>query len=190
MTQGYATAAEFDRLGKFGPMAAVLGLMDALALPLQESPPPYEVRWFSSDGSVVIRGLTSSVFIGGTMIDEVDERDPDRGRRNVLVVELARSGELHLGRLASAFGITDEYLRQLRRDVGATFHVVAVPPDRDPLPVRSFQSFTGDLHALADWLKSVGITTIAMRSTGVYWVPVFEILEERGFEVLSPIRLP
>jgi transposase len=69
-------------------------------------------------------------------------------------------------------------------DVGATFHVVAVPPDRDPLPVRSFQSFTGDLYALADWLKSVGITTIAMESTGVYWVPVFEILEERGFEVL------
>src|SRR5437762_10174620 len=69
-------------------------------------------------------------------------------------------------------------------DVGATFHVVAVPLDLDPEPVRSFKSFTGDLHALADWLKSIGITTIAMESTGVYWVPVFEILEARGFEVL------
>jgi len=69
-------------------------------------------------------------------------------------------------------------------DVGATFHVVAVAPDRDDEPVRSFRSFTGDLHRLADWLKSVGITTIAMESTGVYWVPVFEILEARGFEVL------
>lgn len=69
-------------------------------------------------------------------------------------------------------------------DVGSTFHVVAVPPDRDDQPVRSFRSFTGDLHALADWLKSLGITTIAMESTGVYWVPVFEILESRGFEVL------
>jgi transposase len=69
-------------------------------------------------------------------------------------------------------------------DVGATFHVVAVPPQRDPAPVRSFKSFTGDLHALADWLEAVGITTIAMESTGVYWVPVFEILESRGFEVL------
>src|SRR5688572_25201751 len=69
-------------------------------------------------------------------------------------------------------------------DVSATFHVVAVPPDRDPQPVRSFKSFTGDLHALADWLKSVGVTTIAMESTGVYWIPVFEILEARGFEVL------
>jgi transposase len=69
-------------------------------------------------------------------------------------------------------------------DVGATFHVVAVPPDRDDVPVRTFKSFTGELHALADWLKSVGITTIAMESTSVYWVPVFEILEARGFEVL------
>lgn len=69
-------------------------------------------------------------------------------------------------------------------DVGSTFHVVAVPPDRDPQPVRSFKSFTGDLHALADWLKSVGVTTVAMESTSVYWIPVFEILEARGFEVL------
>tara|TARA_R110002096_G_C14533589_1_gene717895 strand:+ start:169 stop:1209 length:1041 start_codon:yes stop_codon:yes gene_type:complete len=69
-------------------------------------------------------------------------------------------------------------------DVGSRFHVVAVAADRDVEPVRSFQSFTGDLHALADWLESVGITTVAMESTGVYWVPVFEILESRGFEVL------
>jgi transposase len=69
-------------------------------------------------------------------------------------------------------------------DVGATFHVVAVPPDRDKEPVRSFCSFTGDLHRLADWLASIGIKSIAMESTGVYWVPVFEILEARGFEVL------
>lgn len=68
-------------------------------------------------------------------------------------------------------------------DVGSTFHVVAVPPDRDD-PVRSFQSFTGDLHRLADWLHECGVTTIAMESTGVYWIPVFEILEARGFEVL------
>ena len=69
-------------------------------------------------------------------------------------------------------------------DIGATFHVVAVPPDRAEEPVRTFRSFTGDLHQLADWLKQVGITTIAMESTGVYWIPAFEILEARGFEVL------
>jgi len=69
-------------------------------------------------------------------------------------------------------------------DVGATFHVVAVPPDRAEESVRTFRSFTGDLHRLADWLKEVGVTTIAMESTGVYWIPVFEILAARGFEVL------
>ena len=69
-------------------------------------------------------------------------------------------------------------------DVGATFHVVAVPADRDAPPVRTFRTFSGDLHQLADWLTEVGITTVAMESTGVYWIPVFEILEARGFEVL------
>ena len=69
-------------------------------------------------------------------------------------------------------------------DVGSTFHVVAVRGDRDDDPVRTFRSFSGDLHRMADWLTSVGINTIAMESTGVYWIPVFEILEARGFEVL------
>src|SRR6266446_751920 len=69
-------------------------------------------------------------------------------------------------------------------DVGSTFHVVAVPPDRAEQSVRTFRSFSGDLHRLADWLKETGVTTIAMESTGVYWIPVFELLEARGFEVL------
>lgn len=69
-------------------------------------------------------------------------------------------------------------------DVGSTFHVVAVAPDVSDEPVRTFRSFTGDLHRLADWLHATGITTIAMESTGIYWIPVFEILEARGFEVL------
>jgi transposase len=68
-------------------------------------------------------------------------------------------------------------------DIGAQFHVVAIGPGRDPEPVRSFRSFTKDLHDLAEWLKQAGITTVAMESTGVYWIPVFEILEARGFEV-------
>jgi transposase len=59
-----------------------------------------------------------------------------------------------------------------------------VPPELDEQPVRSFRTFSGDLHQLADWLAVVGITTVAMESTGVYWIPVFEILEARGFEVL------
>ena len=69
-------------------------------------------------------------------------------------------------------------------DIGATFHVVAVPADADEEPVRRFNSFTGDLHQLADWLTRVGITTVAMESTGSYWIPVYEILEARGLEVV------
>src|SRR2546426_1728499 len=69
-------------------------------------------------------------------------------------------------------------------DVGSTSHVVAVPPDRDERPVRTFRTFSGDLHQLADWLKEVGVKTVAMESTGVYWIPAFEVLEAHGFEVL------
>ena len=69
-------------------------------------------------------------------------------------------------------------------DVGSTFHVVAVPADRDEQPVQTFRTFSGDLHRLADWLEATGITTVAMESTSVYWIPVFELLEARGFEVL------
>jgi len=69
-------------------------------------------------------------------------------------------------------------------DVGSTMHVVAVPGDLDSEPVRTFGTFTGDLQGLADWLVHVGVTTVAMESTGVYWIPVFEILETRKLEVL------
>lgn len=69
-------------------------------------------------------------------------------------------------------------------DCGAAEHYVAVPTDRDPTNVRSFKTFTADLHRLADWLVACGITTVAMEATGVYWIPVFEILEARGLEVL------
>jgi transposase len=68
-------------------------------------------------------------------------------------------------------------------DVGNSSHYVAVRPDRDEEPVRKFDCFTADLHRLADWLKSCGVKTVAMQSTGVYWIPIYEILEERGFEV-------
>ena len=68
-------------------------------------------------------------------------------------------------------------------DVGNGAHYVAVRPDRDRQPVRRFECFTADLHRLADWLQSCGVKTVAMQSTGVYWIPLYEILEERGFEV-------
>jgi len=69
-------------------------------------------------------------------------------------------------------------------DCGSEAHYVAVPPERDATPVRAFATFTADLHRLADWLTACGVTSVAMESTGVYWIPLFEILEARGFEVL------
>ncbi len=69
-------------------------------------------------------------------------------------------------------------------DIGSASHFVAVPPDRDDEPVREFPSFTVDLNALADWLKACGVDTVAMESTGVYWIALFELLESRGFTVL------
>lgn len=69
-------------------------------------------------------------------------------------------------------------------DCGAAAHVVAVPPDRDTTSVRTFPTFTADLHRLADWLLACRVTHVAMESTGVYWIPLFEILEARGLQVL------
>jgi len=69
-------------------------------------------------------------------------------------------------------------------DIGSASHFVAVPPERDDDPVREFPSFTVDLHAIADWLKACRVDTVAMESTGVYWIPLFEVLESRGFTVL------
>ena len=68
-------------------------------------------------------------------------------------------------------------------DIGATEIYIAVPADRDAQPVRHFSTFTEDLHAAADWLKSCNIETVAMESTGVYWIPVCQILESKGIEV-------
>src|SRR5258705_2344583 len=68
-------------------------------------------------------------------------------------------------------------------DIGSERHMVAVPEGRDDVSVREFGAFTADLHALADWLQQSGITTVAMESTGVYWIPLFELLERRGCEV-------
>jgi transposase len=68
-------------------------------------------------------------------------------------------------------------------DVGGSEHWVAVSPDRDPEPVRRFGCFTADLREMARWLVEKGVRSVAMQSTGVYWMPVFEILEQQGLEV-------
>ena len=69
-------------------------------------------------------------------------------------------------------------------DVGNASHFAAVPPDRDPTPVREFGFWTADLHKMAEWLVSCGIDTVAMQSTGVYWIPLYDILEQHGLRVV------
>src|SRR5712671_3137521 len=68
-------------------------------------------------------------------------------------------------------------------DVGATIHMAAVSADRTPEPVRSFGAFTTDLHRLVNWFKECGVETVVMESTSVYWIPIFELLDARGFTV-------
>ena len=68
-------------------------------------------------------------------------------------------------------------------DIHDGVHWVAVPPECDPQPVRQFGGFTVDLEAIADWLVAIGVDTVAMESTGVYWIPLYELLEKRGLRV-------
>ena len=67
--------------------------------------------------------------------------------------------------------------------MGNSAHYVAVRPDRDLQLVRRFECFTADLHRLADWLQNCGVQTVTLQSTGVYWIPLYDILEERGLQV-------
>jgi Transposase len=69
-------------------------------------------------------------------------------------------------------------------DIGSKMHMAAVNPASTDVPVRSFGTFTQDLHDLADWFKGCGVTSVAMESTGIYWIPVYEILEQHGFDVI------
>ena len=93
-----------------------------------------------------------------------------------------RSAPLKPGKSRAALTITHPNAAGI--DIGSASHFVAVPPDRDDEPVREFRSFTVDLNALADWLQACGVDTVAMESTGVYWIPLFELLQARGFPVL------
>jgi transposase len=68
-------------------------------------------------------------------------------------------------------------------DIGSSEIWVAVPADSDRQPVRPFATFTPDLHALAEWLRACGVQTVAMESTGVYWIPIYELLQARGFQL-------
>ncbi len=81
-------------------------------------------------------------------------------------------------------GLSQLNLNEAGIDVGATSHYVAVPADRAEQSVQEFAAFTADLYRLADWLTECGVETVVMESTGVYWIPLFGVLEERGLEVM------
>ena len=82
-------------------------------------------------------------------------------------------------------GLEVVHARAAGIDIGAEEHYVAVPPHLDTAgrPVRSFQAFTADLNRLADWLQQCGVETVAMQSTGVYWIALYDVLEQRGINV-------
>jgi transposase len=73
-------------------------------------------------------------------------------------------------------GLPVIYERAAGIDIGSRFHVVAVPPHLSDAPIQTFDAFTADIKRMADWLLSLGIETVVMESTGVYWVPVYEVL--------------
>ncbi len=90
--------------------------MDAVStLPLEASAPETWVHWFAPYGCVVERGAMCEVLVGGTLIGQYEREGRDRGARNVLLVTLARDAKMHLGHMAAAFGVSEEYLRILRR---------------------------------------------------------------------------
>jgi transposase len=87
-------------------------------------------------------------------------------------------------RLVSMSGLSLTHPDAAGIDIGSASHWVAVPPHTDDEPVREFASFTAELMKLADWLDACGVKTVAMESTGVYWIALYELLDSRGFEVI------
>src|SRR5204862_3136850 len=104
-------------------------------------------------------------------------------RSKPLGEEKTRAGKGKRGRKRKGMCMEDRPLLEQNAagiDIGAREIFVAVPPDRDENPVQVFLTFTEDLQRLAEWLMKCGITTAAMESTGVYWIPLYEILEKYG----------
>ena len=99
---------------------------------------------------------------------------------------LNRKQRRELGRQVAAAdpGLTIVHANAGGIDVGNESHYVAVPPDRDPKPVREFGCWTAALNQMAEWLKSCQIDTVAMQATGVYWIALYDVLEQHGIRVV------
>ena len=99
---------------------------------------------------------------------------------------MSRAKRRELGRRVAAGdpGLTITNPNAAGIDVGNESHFVAVPPDRDANPVREFGCWTAALNEMAEWLKSCRIDTVAMQATGVYWIPLYDVLEQHGIRVV------
>jgi transposase len=104
-----------------------------------------------------------------------------QGRRNSQRKKLGKNSKVKVVELPEE--LSQVNLNAAGIDVGSQMHMVAVPVGRDEVSVRKFEAFTTDLEALADWLESCGVMSVVMESTGVYWIPLYEMLEASGFEV-------
>lgn len=107
----------------------------------------------------------------------------------VMPITISGVGVMKQKKLSKASGMKlPKHLQHINQhavgiDIGSRSHFVAVPEGTNEQPAREFSIFTGDLERLSEWLGACAVTTVAMESTGVYWIPVFEILESHGFEV-------
>ena len=108
----------------------------------------------------------------------------DSLRRHVYLAGVEGMMSIRRQSRAKPEGLSQLNLNAAGIDVGATSHYVAVPADRAEPPVREYEAFTADLYRLADWLAECGVETVVMESTGVYWIPLFGVLEERDFQVM------
>jgi len=113
-------------------------------------------------------------------------------KRRMSTFERLESGRLNrkqrreLGRQVAVAdpGLTIVHANAGGIDVGNESHYVAVPPDRDPNPVREFGCWTAALNQIAEWLQSCRIDTVAMQATGVYWIALYDVLEQHGIQVV------
>jgi transposase len=109
--------------------------------------------------------------------------EPKKSRRPKKPAKPKKSRERSLPVPASSAGLSVVNPDAAGIDVHSNMHMVCVPVDRDVNPVRQFGANTADLHEIVAWLKKCRVKTVAMESTGVYWIPLFELLESEGFEV-------
>jgi transposase len=115
---------------------------------------------------------------------KAEQKDIAQQKANQAQAEASRKGSRGKGIKATRLDSLKQInLNAAGLDIGASEIWACVPEGRDEVSVRVFQTFTVDLHALVDWLEACGIETVAMESTGVYWIPVYELLEARGFAV-------